>query len=171
MVVPTIMKANAIPVNKPKNQPGTMQKPRAIAVSLAIAWIAFCAGCGQGRPTCVPVAGKVVIDGQPLPDAVVAFYPPTGRPSMARTDASGTFRLKCFDKNDGAQLGTHKVTVTAVERLNAAELKWLAPKKYADHTQSGVEVVVDKPIDDMELHLTWNGAKPFIEKNGDGSGD
>jgi hypothetical protein len=137
-------------------------------VSLAIAFIASCAGCGQGRPTCVPVAGKVVIDGQPLPDAVVTFYPPTGRPSMAKTDSSGGFRLKCFEKDDGAQMGTHKVTVTAVERLNAAELKWLAPKKYADQAQSDVEILVDKPIDNVEVKLTWGGGRPFVERHGSG---
>jgi hypothetical protein len=39
------------------------------------------------------------------------------------------------------------------------------PKKYADFRTSSLEVVIDKPVDDMKIELTWGNEKkgPYIE--------
>jgi hypothetical protein len=101
---------------------------------------------------------------------MLAFYPPAGRPSHANTDAAGRFVLKCFTEDDGAQVGTHQVSVTAVEQIGPNTMKWSAPKKYTDPNASGLQFQIDKPMNDLQIHLTWDGGKPFVERGG-GGGD
>jgi hypothetical protein len=132
------------------------------AVMLAAAVAAT--GCNDGRPARVPVSGEVLIDGKPLPGAFVSFYPLTGRPSNGRTDSSGRFVLGCFDDADGAQLGTHQVTIIAVEEINPNTMRWFAPKAYANHQTSGLEYTIDRRTDDLKIELTWNGGQPFVER-------
>jgi hypothetical protein len=128
--------------------------------------VASTVGCSDGRPTRVPVAGTVTIDGQPLAKAMLTFYPPSGRPSYAKTDAGGAFRLACFEESDGAQLGAHRVSVTAVEQPDPSTMKWLAPKKYSDPNRSGLRYTIDQATEDLKIELTWNGGKPFVERSG-----
>jgi hypothetical protein len=139
-----------------------------VCAALALLFVGMVveAGCSDGLPKRVPVAGKVTIDGQPLAKAMLTFYPPTGRPSYATTDASGGFTLACFDDSDGAQLGTHRVSVTAVEQPNPSTMKWLAPKKYSDPNQSGLQYKIDQAMSNLKIELTWDGGKPFTERGG-----
>ena len=146
--------------------PGTC---RCVLASAAIvALLAPVSGCGDGRPARVPVAGQVLIDGQPLPNAMLAFYPESGRPSHANCDESGKFVLECFGDNDGAQIGKHQVAVTAVEQLSPTQMKWFAPKKYNDPRTSGLEYQIDEPTDDLKIELTWSGGAPYVERSGGG---
>jgi len=124
----------------------------------------FFTGCSDGRPARVPISGEVLIDGVPLANAFVCFYPPSGRPSNGRTDGEGRFSLGCFEDADGAQLGTHQVTIIAVEEMNPNTMKWLAPKAYANHHTSGLQYTIDRKTDDLKIELSWNGGKPFIER-------
>ena len=41
----------------------------------ALAMVCSMAGCGDGRPTRVPVSGQVLIDGAPLTHGYVRFTP------------------------------------------------------------------------------------------------
>ena len=72
-------------------------------------------GCGGG-PDLAPVSGRVTIDGQPLADATVGFYP-TGANSdvmsSGKTNANGEYTLKTVLKNQtGAVVGKHRVSIT-----------------------------------------------------------
>jgi hypothetical protein len=61
-----------------------------------------------------PVAGTLLVDGQPAMDAHVAFYPVGGsRPmcSVGMTGSDGTFRLTTYAAGDGAPDGEYVVTV------------------------------------------------------------
>lgn len=75
------------------------------------------AGCGKPEPPArVPVSGLVTIDGQPVPSALVTFYPTFegfGGEVIAEgvTDSGGRYTLAC-PLGSGACLGKHKVTVT-----------------------------------------------------------
>lgn len=121
-------------------------------------------GCGDGRPTPVSVAGQVLIDSRPLAGAYVRFVPPNARPSLAKTDSEGRFQLGCFNKDDGAVRGIHRVAVIGREDINGNTLRWFAPKKYAEESTSGLQYEINEPIDDLKIELTWDGGKPFIEK-------
>ena len=131
-------------------------------VLLAIAALPLLTGC-DGLPERVPVSGKVLIDGQPLTYGSIMVIPENARPAMGKIAPDGTFTLSCYEDNDGSVLGTHKVTVSAVEALNSSSQKWHAPKAYTEPDTSGLEVTITEPTDSLVIELSWKGGKPFIE--------
>lgn len=149
----------------------TIQVPRFGGTSRAC-WLCLAAaclvagGCGDGRPSRVPVSGVVLLDGRPLPKAAVRFYPPEGRSSQGRTDASGRFVLTCYEPDDGALVGTHQVVVAAIEEINGTTIKWHAPKKYSEPHTSGLSAEIDGPRDDLKFELSWGGDRPHFEVDG-----
>lgn len=88
---------------------------RYITVVVALSGLVLC-GCGgeaSKRPPMGKVKGVVTYKGKPVSDAVVAFNQEHApRAATGKTDAEGKFQLTTWDTNDGAILGTHKVTVT-----------------------------------------------------------
>jgi hypothetical protein len=76
------------------------------SIAAAILLAAGCGGVGVAK-----VSGTVTDGGKPLDKAWVKFSPLAGgRPSHARTDASGAFRLEYKDL-DGALVGRHRVQI------------------------------------------------------------
>ncbi len=125
------------------------------AVALCISLIA---GCGDGRPKRVPVSGQVLIDGEPVKAGSIRFVPEGARPSSSDLDAEGRFTLRCFEKNDGAVLGTHRVQVAA-RAMEGDKLRWYAPQEYSDVETSGLSVEITEPTDSLVIELTWEGKK------------
>jgi hypothetical protein len=72
--------------------------------------------------------------------------------------------LTCYEGTDGAVLGRHAVAVMAGQPMGEAAMRWHAPKKYADHRTSGLEVQIDGPTDSLRIELTWAGDAPFVER-------
>jgi hypothetical protein len=120
-------------------------------------------GCSDGRPSRVPVSGQVLIDGQPLKYGSVRFTPDNARMSGGLLDAEGRFSLSCFERNDGAVIGVHRVTIAAGETLSPTKVRWHAPKKYSDLGTSGLVQEIKDPDDSLVINLTWDGGKPFDE--------
>jgi hypothetical protein len=83
-------------------------------LTLSILLLTFIGGCGGGvaDPKLVPVQGKVTLDGQPLPNAIVSFIPDKGPPSGAITDAEGKYEMRFKSGAHGAVVGTHSVTIS-----------------------------------------------------------
>ncbi|HZY91084.1 MAG TPA: hypothetical protein VFE78_40045 [Gemmataceae bacterium] len=75
-------------------------------------------GCLKVRPPVTEVEGRVMLNGQPLPNAQVVFMPELERygaemNSVGETDGEGRFRLTCaYQQQPGACVGTHRVLVT-----------------------------------------------------------
>lgn len=155
------------PISMTKNSPlDRSLKKRFHFVRLALACCLFTAiGCGDGRPGRVPVSGQVLIDGKPLEEASVRFSPSEGRSSLGRTDSDGRFTLTCYEKNDGATLGKHRVSITALTPLSGDRVLSRVPKKYTTADTSELEVEIQETRDDVEIKLTWDGGKPFILKD------
>jgi hypothetical protein len=130
---------------------------------LAALGLLIFSGCTDNRPLRVPVSGRVLIDGQPLTLGNVKFVPSGGRPSSAKIDGEGRFTLTCYDGEDGAIPGTHRVAVSASKILSESKVEWFAPKKYADFRTSGLSYEITEPTDDLTIELTWDGGKPFVE--------
>jgi hypothetical protein len=87
-----------------------MRLPRTIYAAGILLVAVAASGCGTKT---VKVEGTVTLDGQPVPGAMVIFYPEDGGPQAnALTDADGAFRLTTFNTGDGAMPGSHKVTVS-----------------------------------------------------------
>jgi hypothetical protein len=112
----------------------------------------------------VPVSGIVLIDGKPLNRGNIKFVPANGRPSAGAIGKDGRFTLTCYDGNDGALLGTHRVQVAANRIISDSKIEWFAPSKYADFRTSEIRVEVAEPINDLKIELTWGNRKgPYIQ--------
>jgi hypothetical protein len=140
-----------------------------LKVSISLLFCLWLLGCGDGRPTRVPVSGQVLIDGKPLTKGSIRFLSQHSRASGGVLDKDGRFVLSCYENGDGAVLGTHQVEVVANERVDATRMRWYAPKKYVDSNLSGLQQAITGPTDSLVINLTWSGGKPFIEVDGVGS--
>jgi len=90
-----------------------------IPVSFLIAGLA---GCGSSDYELASVSGKVTLNGEPLPDALVNFEPTseksfTGPGSHGLTDAQGQSTLTTVEGSNGAVVGSHVVRITT-RKLN-----------------------------------------------------
>jgi hypothetical protein len=83
-------------------------------------------GCGDsGRVPVYPIRGKVTLDGKPVGGARVTFLPIDADEEIAdfhpggKTDQSGVFQLRTYEKNDGAPEAKYAVLV-----------QWNAPDRF-----------------------------------------
>lgn len=142
----------------------------AVAASLTCLILIGCGGEDVGS-----VTGKVTMDGQPLPNAIVTFVPEGGgRTGTGKTDANGEYKL-VFAGGEGATIGKNKVAVTtapeAVEvaamssdspeyaqqamgnasDYNTAKVTEPIPAKYNKNTELTFEVTSGSNVYDIEL--------------------
>ena len=130
---------------------------------LALLFVA-CLGCSDGRPTRVPVSGTVLIDGKPLERGDVRLHAKNHRVAFGQLGPGGKFQLSTYELGDGCVVGTHPVSITASEVLSATSIRWHAPKKYGNASSSGIVVDVSESMNPVEIQLTWDGGKPFVER-------
>jgi hypothetical protein len=128
-------------------------------------------GCG-GDARVAAVHGIVTLDGEPVGDASVTFMPKEGgRPAFGVTNADGTYELSTFETGDGALLGNHLVTITAVEEKVSSKAEalaeqhgslselmqphrtpkqiWRIPQNYSDSDTSGLEFEVSRGVNNQ----------------------
>jgi hypothetical protein len=81
---------------------------------------------GCGGPHLAPVTGRVTLDGKPLADATVGFYPIGGdaaHTSSGRTNSNGEFTLTTVaDNRAGAVVGKYRVSITVEPDLTGSDL-------------------------------------------------
>jgi hypothetical protein len=142
--------------------------PRHFVLAIVAAGIVT-AGCDD-RPRRVPVAGLVLIDGQPLTQGYVRVVPADGHPATGEIDAQGRFRLTTIDEGDGCIAGTHPVVVIARQQITPTRMKWLVPKKFQELDQTDRQVTISAPTDTLTIELTWDGGQPFVEDSEAGAG-
>ena len=130
---------------------------------ILVAVVGFLVGCDD-RPGRVQITGKVLIDGEPLTYGAVRFVPQGARPSSAVLDDEGRFTLSTYGENDGIIPGVHRVSVNAGESISDNERKWHAPPKYFRYQSSGLTQEITEDTETIEINLTWDGGKPFIER-------
>lgn len=112
-------------------------------------------GCG-GPDNVAHVSGRVTLDGQPLPGALVQFSPvKTGVPSNGLTDSDGKYVLAYTRDVAGAELGEHMVTISTY-RLGDPDADppipmspERVPAKYAEGIKK--EVKKGRNVVDIEL--------------------
>lgn len=109
----------------------------------------FSAGCNQ-TPAVVPVSGKVLYNGEPLPCGFVMFQPEQGQAAQGEIQPDGTFQLSTYGPNDGAVPGHHKVSVRSFSNQKAgvdggdaeAPGRLLIPQQYTRFGMSGLSADV-----------------------------
>lgn len=88
-------------------------------ISLTLLFFCFLlSGCKKAPPPIVEVEGVVLLNGNPLPNALVEFIPELNHfgaemNSSGITDEKGFFRLTCrWNNQPGAAVATHRVIIT-----------------------------------------------------------
>jgi len=134
------------------------------AVTMMVA-LTLMSGCKR-NPRVVPVTGKVLYNGKPLPFGSVMFQPAQGQAAVGDIRPDGTFTLSSYAPDDGAVPGEHKVSVRCFENqrpdapppANPGEVQLgdtLIPLHYTRFGQSGLTVTVaDGATDEVVLELS-----------------
>ncbi len=144
-----------------------MQADSRTATTVYLLCAALLAGCG-GESRVAEVRGVVTLDGTPVGEASVAFTPRAGgRPAYGITKSDGTFELTTYQQNDGALIGTHRVTITALDtvmsdkdkaleeeygslagamRKSPPKQRWRVPQVYSSHETSGLGFEVKRGV-------------------------
>lgn len=169
---------------RPKSRPFPASDGLRIDPRLGLAWPAWCrravvaslialcfvSGVGCKRhPRVVPVRGKVLYNGQPLPFGAVTFQPDKGQPAVGDLTADGSFTLSSYGPDDGAVPGRHLVSVVCYENMRPGKQKQgdslgklLIPLKYTRLGSSGLSVEIKddagSQAQDIVLELTGPAA-------------
>lgn len=144
--------------------------PSRSSLVLLVAVIAcgLSAGCKR-NPRVVPVAGKILYNGQPLPFGSVTFQPDKGQPAVGDV-ASGTFTLSSYSPNDGAVPGKHGVAVVCYEsqrpgfQAQGDSLgRLLIPLKYTRLGSSGLSADINDAAGDKPQEIVLELSGPPIK--------
>lgn len=125
------------------------------------------AGCpGPQGPEIVPVEGNITVDGKPLKNIRIEFWPETEGPnSVALTDEQGHFVLMTeeVEPRKGAVKGMHRLAARDSEvvskfvgRSEEDNSSGKAPRisvTYSNAMFSGVEQSISGPITDLKIEL------------------
>jgi hypothetical protein len=114
---------------------GTLIAAAAFAVTLA--------GCDSQPYQVAPVSGRVTLDDEPLPEALVTFQPiggaeakEPGPGSFGRTDKDGRFTLRIVEPDQpGAVVGLHQVFISTATSAGGDGDRILGervPRRYRD---------------------------------------
>jgi hypothetical protein len=118
--------------------------------SLVVAASLLCGlatGCSSSKQTPVyPVRGQVLLNGKPLPKAIVTFHHQNAAPDApapsAQTDDEGRYTLTSFQTGDGAPEGDYAVSLVCFRtkelRKGAEEdtARNIVPVRYANAATS-----------------------------------
>ena len=128
-----------------------------VALSLATAVLAGCSK--NGGLITAPVKGKVTFKGKPLPNGTVMFVPGEGPAATGEIGSDGAYRLTT-GSIDGAVLGNHKISITALADIGSALPEQrnptppsLLPAKYLSHETSGLTAEVKQGNNEVNLEL------------------
>lgn len=119
-------------------------------------------GCGTpgDRPELGDVTGTVTMDGKPLPNAMVYFWPKEGgRTSRAKTDSDGYYDLVYKGNAMGAKIGMCEVRVTTMleeetddkGKVIQKAQEETVPAKYNDETELTFDVKPGSNTFDIKL--------------------
>ncbi|EDL57881.1 hypothetical protein [Gimesia maris] len=113
--------------------------------------LAGCSGKSDDLPELAEVTGQVTLDGNPLPDAIIDFYPQgaqqkkQSRASTAATDGEGKYSLMYNNNTAGAILGDHLVRISKTEGGAEVAGPEMLPKKYNETSTLKATVTKDGP--------------------------
>ena len=126
-----------------------MSRFQFLQLSLSALLLCF-GGCSGGSSLDYgSVEGTVTLDGAPLTQASVTFYPKSGeRSSTGETDENGKYSLRHTRAIRGAVVGEHTVTISVAE-----DDKQKLPLKYGSRKQSDETRTVEGGSNTIDLPL------------------
>ena len=109
-------------------------------------------GCGgKDRSHLAPVSGQVTVDGEPVKQGDIRFYPGQGRMAIGEI-VDGQYSLRTYQGNDGATIGKHKVTVKALQTKPKRMPKFNPPP---DATPEQIKALEAEMLEEMEAVFIW----------------
>ena len=128
----------------------TFQRNLGVSLASLVLAVVFLAGCrDKSQLSVASVTGTVTLDGKPLTQGTVIFTPERGRAARGEIGSDGSFTLSTYGESDGASVGTHQVSIIAIEGdeevgfESSVEPKWLIPRRYGAAATSGLEFEVE----------------------------
>lgn len=127
--------------------------------TVAFGMLVFIAGCGGKNEA--TVSGAVTLDGKPLTTGNVVFHPAVDGPvGYGTIDSTGRYTLQTGDA-PGLVPGSYIITVSAIERPSAEELKvneytlpkMLTPMKYNKKEETPLKFDVKPGTNAIDLAL------------------
>lgn len=121
--------------------------------ALSLVLLASLAGCSsrkiEGRKDVFPTRGKLLVDNQPAPGAMLVLHPvnpnsQTERP-FGKVGPDGSFELTTYEGNDGAPAGEYVVTAEwqySADKEAPGPWPNALPPKYGDPKQSDLKVTI-----------------------------
>ncbi len=99
---------------------------RFAVLCLFVGFSFIASGCSEsGEFATAPVQGKLLFNGQGVPNTTVIFTPvsqpgaqKTGKSATGTTDEQGNFTLSTYAPNDGAVVGKHSVAIDQGDPAN-----------------------------------------------------
>lgn len=118
------------------------------------------AGCSSQKPdnrkAVFPVRGKLLVDQQPAPGALVILHPMDGAAQAERpfgkVGPDGTFELTTYQGSDGAPPGDYVVTTEwQLSPYPDAPGPWpnVLPPQFSDPRQSGLKVTISPSVNEL----------------------
>ncbi|VTU02726.1 Uncharacterized protein OS=Singulisphaera acidiphila (strain ATCC BAA-1392 / DSM 18658 / VKM B-2454 / MOB10) GN=Sinac_3174 PE=4 SV=1 [Gemmataceae bacterium] len=125
-----------------------------------LALVLAAGGCGPSGPQCVPVSGRVTLDGANPPGPGTIYFTPESagsdgvplRPATGDFDADGTYSAKSFTPGDGLLPGKYVIRVDCYKTPPNMEGKPVVsylPPRYRNPSESGLTLTVEpgaKPV-------------------------
>lgn len=121
-------------------------RPAAL-LGLALAALAPSLLCGCGRSVRLgQVDGTVRVGGQPIGQVLVVFIPedPHLPQSFGVTDDQGRFQLRCNNKDPGAAVGDHRVTLVDAAAAPASKSRDDDPPERTEAPTSRVPAIYNR---------------------------
>ena len=130
---------------------------RAFSKTIVAAITLLAVGCARSDvPETAVVEGTVSMNGKPLPNIGVVFFP-TGSGPMAsgNTDQEGRFELTTVKPKDGAVVGKHRVAFGAAEESQSEYARKSLPTRYESPETSQITAeVVAGQVNKVVFELT-----------------
>lgn len=133
-------------------------------------------GCSEQSQR-YPIAGKILIDGEPVTKGSIQFVPDTGRPFASKIASDGSFRLveaslSSNNLREGITPGKYRIGISSQDMIDEDKVHNHIPLHYADYRKSELEVEVNAPNEDMVIKLTWEGVEQAdVSDNGESNND
>ena len=124
------------------------------AIGAVFSLMIMMVGCGGPPADMGFVTGVVTLDGDPVGNASIVFYPAGARSSSGFTDAAGNYELAQTRDRKGAAIGTHKITITQdASDLEENVKRVKLPGKYGDQKKTDLTKTVEGGSNVIDLEL------------------